>query len=118
MEAIFNIEKKIWSSLAKVNFETDGNACNSMMALIIAGVTAFINYSKKRTNGFTLYLFETLIHTLLLIFSVVNCKYLTISLVEYSASNFRISVSNVSGVVANKALGIIIAASLERLSLL
>jgi hypothetical protein len=75
-----------------------------MMALIIAGVTAFLNYSEKRRNGFTLYLFATLIHTLLMIFSVVNFKYLTISLVEYSASNFRISVSNVSGVVANKAL--------------
>ena len=37
---------------------------------------------------------------------------------EYRASNFVISVSNVSGVVANKALGIIIDLSLERLSLL
>jgi hypothetical protein len=37
------------------------------------------------------------------------------SLAEYRVSNFRMSVSNVSGVVANKALGIIIALSLERL---
>ena len=40
------------------------------------------------------------------------------SFAEYRASNFVISVSNVSGVVANKALGIIIDLSLERLSLL
>ena len=40
------------------------------------------------------------------------------SFAEYRASNFLISVSNVSGVVANKALGIIIDLSLERLSLL
>ncbi len=101
----------------KVNFDTVGNVCNSMMAKIIAGVTALINYSEKRRNGFTLYLFATLIQTLLLIFSVVNFRYLTMSLVEYSASNFRMSASNVSGVVAYKALGIIIALSLERLSL-
>ena len=40
------------------------------------------------------------------------------SFAEYRDSNFLISVSNVSGVVANKALGIIIDLSLERLSLL
>ena len=80
-------------------------------------ISTFINHSEKRRNGFTLYLFATLIQTLLPMFSVVNFKYFTISFVEYSASNFRISVSNVSVVVAYKALGIIIALSLERLSL-
>ena len=79
----------------KINFDTVGSACNSMIVLIIAGVTAFLNYSEKRRNGFTLYPFATLLHTLLLIFSVVNFKYLTISLAEYSASNFRISVNPV-----------------------
>ena len=92
--------------------------CKREMISQIIRKTAFLFYAEKRTNGSTLYSFATNRQTLLLTFSVVCFSYFTIIFDEYNFSNFLISSSKVSGVVAYKALGIIISLSLGRFSLL